>query len=521
MTAAPLTRAEVSHLAAPVEHWARARPDEVALVFEGREWTWAQWAERVRRVAGGLTAAGVRRGDRVAFLDRNHPACLEVTLGAASIGAANAVINWRLAGDELDYVINDSGARILFVGAELRPLLDGIRDRLTGVERIVTVGGGDDAYEDWLARATPRPPAGDLTADEVCLVMYSSGTTGRPKGVMLTHRALIAHTINVSVLFDLGPGDVNLVAMPLFHVGGTSYALFGIYAGVRSVMTRAPDAPSLLGALRAGVTHAFLVPAVVSAILDAGEEAIAAFAALKYLAYGASPMALPVLRRALAAWPDTAFVQVYGMTELCGVISALRPAAHRAGTRHERLGSAGTLVAGAEMRIVDPETGEDAPTGELWFRSAQAMAGYLNQPEATAETLSDEGWLRSGDVGRTDEDGFIFIEDRVKDMIITGGENVYSPEVERVIFEHPAVADAAIIGVPDEHWGESIKAVVVAAGGHQLRGEELIAHCREHLAGYKCPRSVDIVEDLPRSPTGKVLKKVLREPHWAGRERQV
>ena len=522
MTIAPPSDARL--LVDRLEHWANNTPDAEAMVFGDRSWSWSQWRERVHRVAGGLLSMGVAPGDRVAFLDRNNPACLEVTLAVAAIGAANAVINWRLAGDELDYVINDSQARVLFVGAGLIPAIDSIRDRLTSVERIIVVGGEQDEYEAWLDGARPAGQQPDVSETDVCLVMYSSGTTGRPKGVMLTHRNVVAHTINTAPHFAFGDGDANLVAMPLFHVGGTCYAFLGIHAGVPSIMTRDPDGGSLLAALKGGATHAFLVPAVVSGIIGAGDAAITAFSSLKYLGYGASPMPLPLLRAALRAWPQTRFVQVYGMTELAGVISTLGPAAHRDDTRPERLGSAGTLVAGAEIRVVDPATGEDAEPGqpgEFWFRSAQRTPGYLNNPEATAETITPDGWLRSGDVGRIDDGGFLFVEDRVKDMIITGGENVYSPEVERVIIEHPAVAEVAIIGVPDDHWGESVKAVVTPEPGHTVLAEEIIEFARERLAHYKCPRTVDVKTELPRNPAGKILKRALREPHWDGHDRHV
>ena len=505
-------------------HWAEVRPDDEALSYGGRRWTWAQWHDRVRRAAGGLAAAGIGPGDRVAFCDKNHPACLEVSLGAGLLGAVNAVINWRLAGDELDYVINDCGATVLFAGAELLPAIDAIRARLPNVTRVIVVGGDGDEYEAFLAAARPASRSAELTAEDPWLVMYSSGTTGRPKGVLLSHRNIVTHTVNVSPALPFGDGDRNLVAMPLFHVGGTCYALLSVWAGVPATMTREPDPASLFAALAAGATHAFLVPAVISGVFAAGDQAVAAFTGLKYLVYGAAPMPLPLLRRALAAWPEMNFLQVYGLTELAGVIGTLSPAAHRDTSRPERLVSAGTLVPGAELRVVNPGTGQDvAPgqPGEFWFRTAQRMIGYLNRPGDTAQAVTGGGWLRSGDVGHVDDGGFMFISDRVKDMIITGGENVYSPEAERVISEHPAVAEVAVFGVPDDHWGESVKAAVVLRPGEQATAAEIIAFARERLAGYKCPRTVDFAGALPRNPAGKVLKRALRAPYWSGRDRQI
>ena len=515
---------EMEFMTNAVAHWAAVQPDAEALTYREVRWTWGQWHDRIRRVAGGLAARGVGRGGRVAFLDKNNPACLEVSLGAGLLGAASAVINWRLAAGEMDYVINDSGASVLFAGAELLPAVDAIRDRIPRVTDVITVGGPDDGYEAFLAAARPAGRCREVTGEDLWLVMYSSGTTGRPKGVMLSHRNIVEHTRNAVPVAPLGQGDRNLVAMPLFHVGGTSYALFGIYAGAASTFTREPDPASLLAAFAAGATHAFLVPAVIAALLTAGEKAIAALSGLKYLLYGAAPMPLPMLRQALAAWPELNFVQVYGQTELAGVISALSPEAHRDAGRPDRLISAGTLLPGAEVRVVDPATGQDVTAGqpgEFWFRSAQRMMGYLNKPEDTAEAITEEGWLRSGDIGHVGDGGFLYVSDRVKDMIITGGENVYSPEVEQAVAEHPAVAEVAVIGVPDDRWGEAVKAVVALRAGQQATGPEIIEFARERLAHYKCPSTVDITGALPRNPSGKVLKRTLRAPYWEGRGRQI
>jgi acyl-CoA synthetase (AMP-forming)/AMP-acid ligase II len=506
-------------------HWAEVDPDGEAMSYLGRTWTWGQWHERVRRLTGALRSLGVSRGGVVAFLDKNHPACVELTLAAASLGAANAIVNFRLAGDEVDYAVNDSGATVLLVGSDLVPLVRKLEDRLSGVEHIVELtpdGADDDEYERLLAGAEPVDPDPSVEPDDVCLVMYSSGTTGRPKGVMLTQANLLAHTLNAHEGWGFDDGDKNMVSMPLFHVGGSSYVMFGIHDGVPTVMTRDPDGASLAGAIMAGANRTFLVPAVLAQVLQSGDDAVALFGRLKTYCYGAAPMPMPLLRAAIEAWPDTDFLQVYGLTEVCGVITHLMPDAHRDADHPERLVSAGRLIPQAELRVVEPETLEDVPTGangELWFRTPQLMKGYLNRPEATAEVITDDGWFRSGDMGRVDPDGFVYVEDRLKDMIISGGENIYSPEVERVLAEHPAVAEVAVIGVPDDRWGEAVKAVVSLHPGQQATDDELIAFCRERLAGYKCPRSVDVLEALPRNPTGKILKRDLRRPYWEGRER--
>lgn len=506
-------------LAGMVEGHAERTPEAIAIRFGERQWSWAEWSSRIRHTAGALRAAGLERGHCVAFLDKNHPACLEVLIAGASIGVVTTVVNWRVVGDELVHVLADSGASVLLVGAELRGAADAAAGLVPGVSRIIEIG---DEYESLLAAAAPTPPDPRVNENETALVIYSSGTTGRPKGVLLSQRALVNHASNLAPAFPFAEGDANLVAMPLFHVGGIGYALFGIRSGATTLMTREPDAATLIGAVRAGATHAFFVPPVIARFLDAGEAATAAIAGLRYIVYGAAPMPLPLLHRALSTWPDTKFVQVYGQTELCGAVTALSDDDHRDAARPELQLAAGKAVLGCEIRVVDPETGNQLPpgeSGEVWVHSNQNMTGYLNRPQATAETITADDWVRTGDIGRLDTDGYVYIEDRIKDMIITGGENVYGPEVESVLIEHPAIEDAAVIGVPDDFWGESVKAIVVGHGGTEAK--DIIEFCRQHLAGFKCPRTVDFVPELPRNASGKILKTQLREPFWRGRARSI
>jgi len=508
-------------------HWAEVRPDETAVTYLNRSWTWSQWYERVRRLAGALQELGIGRGDVVSFLDKNHPACVELTFACSLIGAANAIINFRLAGDEVDYAVNDAGSRALLVGTELMPLVDKLSDRLPTVERVfeLTPDGADgDEYEALLAAATPVDRDPRVTPDDVVLVMYSSGTTGHPKGVMLSQRNMLEHTVNAHEGLVFEDDDISLVAMPLFHVGGSSYVLFGVHDGIPSIMTRDPDGPSLAGAIMAGANRTFLVPAVLAQVLQSGEQAVAVFGKLKTYMYGASPMPLPLLRAAMQAWPETDFIQVYGLTEVAGVATHLMPDAHRDTSHPERLVSAGQPIPGMELKIVDPTSLDELPVGEhgeIWLRTPQLMKGFLGKPEATADVVRSDGWFRTGDVGKVDDEGFLFVEDRIKDMIISGGENIYSPEIERVLAEHPSVMEVAIIGVPHERWGETVKAVVSLKPDTTATEEELIAYCREHLAAYKCPTSVDILDALPRNTTGKIMKRDLRRPYWEGRDRSI
>ncbi len=524
-----MTVPDAVFLADRLASWAEAKPDETAVTYLNRSWTWSQWYDRVRRLAGALQEMGIRRGDVVSFLDKNHPACVELTFACSLIGAANAIINFRLAGDEVDYAVNDAGSRMLLVGTELMPLVEKLRDSLPRVERVVEVtpdGAPGDEYEALLAAATPVDRSPDVTPDDVVLVMYSSGTTGHPKGVMLSQANMLAHTVHAHDGWEFEPGDINLVAMPLFHVGGSSYVLFGIHDGIPSIMTRDPDGPSLAGAIMAGANRTFLVPAVLAQVLASGEQAVAVFGKLRTYTYGASPMPLPLLRAAMDAWPDTDFIQVYGLTEVGGVATHLMPDEHRdaLASRPERLVSAGKAIPGMELRIVDPLSLEEVPVGEhgeIWLRTPQLMKGFLGKPDETAQVVRSDGWFRTGDMGRVDDEGYVFVEDRIKDLIISGGENIYSPEVERVLAEHPAVMEVAIIGVPHERWGETVKAVVSLKPDRTATPDELIAYCREHLAAYKCPTSVDILDALPRNPTGKIMKRDLRRPYWEGRDRTI
>ena len=348
----------------------------------------------------------------------------------------------------------------------------------------------------------------DVDPEDVCLVMYSSGTTGRPKGVMLTHTNMVQHTVNAHEGWEFEPGDKSMVSMPLFHVGGSSYVLFGIHDGIPSVMTRDPDGASLAGAILKGANRTFLVPAVLAQVLQAGPDAVKLFGALKTYTYGAAPMPLPLLRAAMEAWPNTDFIQVYGLTEVAGVATHLLPDAHKDPAHPERLVSAGQPIPGCEVRIVDPVTGEDLPVGEhgeIWLRTRQLMKGFLGRPAETAAVITEDGWFRTGDMGKVDDEGFVFVEDRLKDMIISGGENIYSPEIERVLAEHPAVMEVAVIGVPDDQWGETVKAVVALKPDATATGEELIALLP------RAPRALQ-VPAVGRPPRGAAAQPDRQDP---------
>lgn len=506
-----------------VDRWVARKPDDVAVVYGERQFTWREFRERIGRNATAQVAAGIGPNDRIAFLDKNSIACLETTMAASLTGAANAVINFRLSPAEVAYIINDAKASIVIVGAEFVDVIAALRDELPTVTRVIVSGGPDDEYERWLADAAAADApfeAVPFDPETAFLQLYTSGTTGHPKGAMLTHHSLGAHSAAAVAGFHFTGDSVNMVAMPLFHVGGSSWALAAMSVGAQTVIVRETIPAAILDEIVArAVTHAFFVPAVYGFLLADPQVAERDYSTVRCFGYGGSPMPLPTIRACLKTWPGVDFYQVYGMTEMSGVFCVLDPADHRDVEHPERLVSAGRPLPGVTVKVVDPEGKTVAPgeVGEFWTQSQQHMLGYWDKPQETAETLVGDDWLRTGDAGHMDADGYLFISDRVKDMIITGGENVYPVEVERVVIEHDAVADVAVIGVPDTKWGESVKAVIVLSPGAEVTEDELVAHCRARLAGYKVPKSVDIVTDLPRNSTGKILKREIRKEFWEGR----
>ena len=498
---------------------ATAQPHEEAVAFGDIRLTWSQWDERVRRLTGALAAAGIRRGDRVAVIDRNHLAVLDMILAAGALGAATVVANWRLQDEELSFILRDSSPRLVVLGESFADREGTVSGASSSIERILHL---DDEYESWLHSSAPAERAPDALADDPVLVLYTSGTTGPAKGVMFSHRGVVANSEVSAITAAAQPDDRILITMPLFHVGGAGAALASILSAVPLTILTESSPSTVVEAIETGCTRTFLVPAVIARMLEDGPRTRRALASLSLLTYGGSPCPLPILEAALTAMPDTDVEQVYGMTELCGAVTALSNEAHRDRAHPERLGSAGQILAGVDVRVVDPDTLADVDQGapgELWFRTPKRMIGYLGQPEATAQVIVDGDWVRTGDIGRIDEDGFIFIVDRLKDVIITGGENVYSPEVEAVLGEHPSVAEVAVIGLPDPTMGESVTAVVSATPGQAIDPGGLIAYARERLAGFKCPRTVLVVDALPRNASGKVLKRQLRDRFQGGDSR--
>ncbi len=536
--AAPEAPDAASHTPAGIlRHWAARSPDAPLVLGDDGAVTWAEMYARASATSRALLAEGVRPGDRVAFLDRNGIEFFEVLFAASLAGAVTVPVNWRLAPAEMAAVIGDSGAEVAFVGSDYEPARAQVAGSV-GVRSWVAV----DDLPDWRARAgeSPGDPGFEPGAHDAVIQLYTSGTTGLPKGAVLTARNFGAGLGAADEIFGVGPEVVSLVAMPLFHIGGTGWALATISRGGSMVIVRDLVPHTVLDAIeRHRVTHAFLVSAALNLLLAAPEMAKADLSSLQQIFYGASPISEELLVRAMRGF-RCCFTQVYGLTETTGAITSLRPEDHDPeGPRARYLRSAGRPFGHVELRVVDPETGADLPAGsvgEVWTRSDQNMAGYWGKPEESRAVLADDGWFRTDDAGWLDEDGYLFLHDRIKDMIVSGGENVYPAEVENALLAHPAVADAAVIGVPDERWGETVKAIVVLAPGLDRRtggqaggdcrseadlATDIIAATRERLAHYKCPTSVDFVEVLPRNPSGKILKRELRAPYWEGQARHV
>lgn len=499
---------------------ARLRPHAVAISFDDRKTTYGELDKASSQVANGLAALGLAARDRVAFLDKNTDRFFEIWLGVAKLNGVIVPINARLAPPEIEYVINDAEAKVLFIGEPFLKALAGVRGRLRGVEKIVVVG---PEYDAWRDEQEARDVSRSSSPDDVCMQLYTSGTTGHPKGVQLTNRNILSgapHTL--ASWGNWNAYDAALVAMPLFHIAGCGSGILGLIAGLRIVLVRDFVPDQILQIIqKERITVGFLVPAMIKFLLDGQGIDKADLASVRRIVYGASPIPVKLLQAALARFSAAGFVQIYGLTETTGGIAVLSPEDH-ADPESRRLQSCGRAIPGVELRIEGPDGNsvQAGEVGEIVCRTVKNMKAYWKKPDETARVLRD-GWLRTGDAGYLDPEGYLYIRDRVKDMIVSGGENIYPAEVESAMFGHPAIADIAVIGVPDEQWGEAVKAIVVAKQGVIPDAGELVAYARARLAGYKVPKSIDFVESLPRNPTGKILKRELREQYWKGLARRV
>lgn len=511
-----------------VREHARNTPDTPAFTFGDDEISFAQLDRGSNRVANALIAAGATKGERVSFLGKNHPLYFEALLGAAKIGAVMTPVNWRLAAPEVAYILGNCEARIVFVAEGFAEMLEKVRSDCPRVEQVIGIDAPDHSgtdYASWRDQYPDTDPLVPIGLEDDALQLYTSGTTGRPKGAVMTNGSILTARDEEDIEHDWQrpvEGDVTLLAMPCFHISGTGTGIGTMVAGTNSIVLPEYDPGEALNLIENyNISKIFLVPAAIQILLNHPRIDEVDFSRLQYITYGASPIPLELMKQAMDKL-GCGFVQMYGMTETSGTIVTLNPEDHDP-EGSPRMRSVGKPLKGVEIKIID-EAGDEVAAntvGEIATRSPKNMSRYWNNPEASAETIDVDGWLRTGDAGYLDEAGYLYIHDRVKDMIISGGENVYPAEVENALYSHPKVADVAVIGVPDEKWGEAVKACVVVKEGQELSQADVIAHAREHIAGYKCPKSVDFIEALPRNPSGKILRRELRAPYWEGKARAV
>lgn len=489
-------------------------PDREGLVFGATRLTYRQFNEEANRVAHALSALGVRKGERVGLLLMNSPPFCQLYFGLAKIGAVLVTLNWRLAPPELEWICANAGVSLLIFGREFLPAVEAIRPRLSAERYAVAEGEGVPWARslDALMAAAPdsEPPvkAGD---DDPLLIMYTSGTTGRPKGAVLTHANLFWASTTVCSTLDFRIGDRVLVVMPLYHIGALIYLTVDVHRGCSTILMRGFDPPAMLETIRTErVDHFLAVAAMLQALREVPrfEEAIAS---VRWLLCGAAPVPVPLIE-AYASHGIT-IQQSYGLTETTGPAAVLGP--ERA---IEKAGSTGKAFFHTDLRVVDDAGWDVGPrqVGEVLVRGPHVIREYWQDPAATSQTIR-EGWLHTGDLAWRDEEGFLYIVDRKKDMIISGGENIYPAEVESCLYGHPKIAEVAVIGLPDPKWGESPCAIVVPRAGAEVSAEEVVAFCQGKIARYKIPRSVIVsAAPLPRNPTGKILKRILREQYGEG-----
>jgi long-chain acyl-CoA synthetase len=520
---------EVQTLGDIARRHARENPQGIALVFEGRQTTYQDFDQHTNQVANAFASAGLRSGDRVAYFGKNSAHYFELLFGAAKAGVVMTPIGWRLAPPEVAHILSDSRAPILFVGPEGIDCIRTLAADLTSLKTIIAMEGGADgfeAYVDWRDRESMQDPRVPMSGSDVFLQLYTSGTTGRPKGAILTHANFLEMRAHAEASDDdwlkWQSDDVSLIAMPIAHIGGTGYGIWTLYYGVKGIVAREFDPGKILDFIeRDSVNKFFIVPAALQLIIRDPRARQVDYSRIRHIFYGASPIPLQLLRECMEIF-GCGFVQMYGLTETTGTVVALGPEDHTL-DGSPKLRSAGKALKGVELKILDA-AGNELPTGavgEIAVRSPANMAGYWNLPDASAAAMVGDNWLRTGDAGYVDADGYLYVHDRVKDMIVSGAENVYPAEVESAIYGHPDVAEVAVIGIPSEKWGEEVKAVVAPKPGTAPDPQDIIRWARERIAGFKVPKTVDFIDALPRNQSGKILRRELRKPYWEGRDKQV
>jgi len=495
---------------------ASERPDAPAIVFGERTTTWRELDAASSRVASGLGASGVVDGSRVAVLSKSTDRFFEIFFGAAKAGAVLVPVNWRLASPEIEHILADAEAQVLFVGSEFASLVGAARPRLPAPHEVIVIDhhSNVDPYRRWRQRFEPIDPQRDLDPDAVALQLYTSGTTGRPKGALITHSYFFENFRLVqripSRFCDWDPSEATLVTFPLFHIGGLNWAFMGAVQGCTLLVMPDFDPAAILALLsRYRVPALPLVAAMLQAVLSTVGATETDFGTVRHVVYGAAPIPPALLRRAIDMI-GCGFVQTYGMTEST-IVTVLDAEDHQLPTIPAML-SVGQPMPEIELEIVDDRGAPvpDGEIGEIIVRTPVLMKGYWRQPDATAEVIKD-GWFHTGDAGYLSKDGYLYLKDRVKDTIISGGENIYPAEVENALYEHPSIKEVAVVGVPDDTWGEVPKAFIVPEEGAVLDESALLSHTEQRIARYKLPKHFAVVTALPRTASGKVLRRVLRD----------
>ena len=501
-----------------IRELARDHPDRLGLIFEGRQFTYSEMNERANRAAQAFLSLGIGPGDRIAWLARNVSTFWDALFGATKIGAVMTPINWRLAPAEVVTILHDAKAKI-FVGESM------FLDPLGAVEGyspppIMTLEGGDEDFDGLVDSQDAIEPDYEPKADDVVVQLYTSGTTGLPKGVLLTNRCY--HEVGeaglkAEVIIPQSDEEAILHALPHFHVAGVNFGFMGMSRLMPVIQHRQFDPAAIVKDAQGDrPLNSFLVPAMIMMILEAAKQMEMPLDKFVGISYGAAPMPEALLDAAIAAFPNARFTQFYGMTETTGGVTVLQHEDHAKGKK-QRV-AAGKALPGSEIKICDPATGEEVPTGEtgeITSKNAFTMNGYWNRPDATAQVVKGD-WYWTGDAGYKDEDGFVYVVDRIKDMIISGGENIYPAELENVLAAHPQIADVAVIGVPDEKWGEVVKVVAVKRINVDLDEQGVLDFLDGKIASFKMPRAVEFIKMLPRNPSGKILKTELRKMHETG-----
>ena len=501
-------------------------PDKTAIVYEDKRYTFSQLNERVNRLANGLIKLGVKAGDRVAFIQVNCNQCVETYFAVAKTGAIYLPLNFRAKEKELAYMLDTAEATTILMVERYLPMIRSIQPEVKSLKNLISIESKQDDmlyYEDIVNASSADEVFAEISEDDTTILMYTAGTTGFPKGVMLSHLSFSSYMLENVSPANPESDECNILTVPLYHVAGIQAMMAAIYGGRTLVMERQFEPEEWMTLVETEkANRAMMVPTMLKQLLDHPNFKEHDLSSLRVITYGAAPMPLPVIRKALEEFPGVNFINAFGQTETASTITALGPEDHvLTGTEEEkekklqRLASIGKPMADVEMKVIDDDGNALGPNevGEILARGQRVMSGYWKDEEKTAKTIDKDGWVHTGDVGYVDEDGYYFLSGRSSDMIIRAGENISPEELENVIREHPKVEDVAVIGVPDETWGEEPRAVVIPKKGEKPTEEEIMEWCRKGLASFKRPRTVVFVDDLPRNPMGKLVKKDIREKY--------